>query len=1055
MEDIVAAICAVYGIGYSSYYLSNLGRHLRHVLRTAIRESQEVTEDSPLALPAPGEEAKEEENDRRPPALVTPQSEYSEVAPEQTEDYPLTPSAPGEDAEEEEIDLKTSAVVTPQPEYSEQSPEPTEDYPLTPSAPGEEAKEEEIDLKPSAVVTPQSEYSEASPEPTEDCPVTPSAPGEEAKEEEIDLKPSAVVAPQSEHSETSPEPTEDYPLPSSAPGEEAKEEEIDLKPSAVVTPQSEYSEASPEPTEDYPLPSSAPGEEAKEEEIDLKPSAVVTPQSEHSEASPEPTEDYPLPSSAPGEEAKEEEIDLKPSAVVTPQSEHSEVSPEPTEDYPLIPTPPREEAKEEEIEHKPSAVVTPQSEYSEASPEPTEDYPLIPTPPREEAKEEEIEHKPSAVVTPQSEYSEASPEPTEDYPLPSSAPGEEAKEEKNERKSSAVVTPQSEYSEASPEPTEDYPLTPSAPGEEAKEEEIERKSSAVVTPQSEYSEASPEPTEDYPVTPSAPGEEAKEEEIEHKPSAVLAPQSEHSERALLEKEQKQIALAEVPCRTQGELFPAREQEEQLRQQVEEQQENGQNIKAEPQAELPETQIPIMAMKRKHKDNMRGDEEMNLHPQRGDQQNQVSARVANTRLKNRFSCFLQNLKDQLDELQETEADVKEKEKRLEEELKIIREKCNPLRQAVEKQVEVLTSHLPASKDFWQMTGNKKPCSRYEALEQSQSEMLQLEKRSLDSLFVSSTDPAAAQQQETEEEYLELLRKTVNMENPVTKYIELENIGSGTFGEVCRAFDNARRREVAIKKINLHGLRKEELKVNELVVMRKNRNPNLVNCLDCYLLDEELWLVMEYMDGGTLSDVISQTYLSEDEMAAVSRQCLHGLDFLHINHVIHRNVKSCNILLRTDGSVKLADFDLFAQLTPEHSRQSSVACTSGCMAPEVMAGQPYGPKVDIWSLGIVGIEMVEQEVPYWNETSVWARHLTATGGTPKLRQPELFSPLLRDFLNCCLQTDEAWRCSAKQLLLVKCKGAAGETVSKGWAPPPLKSEASHEPSSSPPPVLVLFK
>uniref|UniRef100_A0A803VR46 non-specific serine/threonine protein kinase n=1 Tax=Ficedula albicollis TaxID=59894 RepID=A0A803VR46_FICAL len=855
MEDIVAAICAVYGIGYSSYYLSNLGRHLRHVLRTAIRESQEVTEDSPLALPAPGEEAKEEENDRRPPALVTPQSEYSE-APEQTEDYPLTPSAPGEDAEEEEIDLKTSAVVTPQPEYSEQSPEPTEDYPLTPSAPGEEAKEEEIDLKPSAVVTPQSEYSEASPEPTEDCPVTPSAPGEEAKEEEIDLKPSAVVAPQSEHSETS------------------------------------------------------------------------------------------------------------------------------------------------------------------------------------------------------------------------------------------------------PEPTEDYPLTPSAPGEEAKEEEIERKSSAVVTPQSEYSEASPEPTEDYPVTPSAPGEEAKEEEIEHKPSAVLAPQSEHSERALLEKEQKQIALAEVPCRTQGELFPAREQEEQLRQQVEEQQENGQNIKAEPQAELPETQIPIMAMKRKHKDNMRGDEEMNLHPQRGDQQNQVSARVANTRLKNRFSCFLQNLKDQLDELQETEADVnlhpqrgdqqnqvsarvantrlknrfscflqnlkdqldelqeteadvKEKEKRLEEELKIIREKCNPLRQAVEKQVEVLTSHLPASKDFWQMTGNKKPCSRYEALEQSQSEMLQLEKRSLDSLFVSSTDPAAAQQQETEEEYLELLRKTVNMENPVTKYIELENIGSGTFGEVCRAFDNARRREVAIKKINLHGLRKEELKVNELVVMRKNRNPNLVNCLDCYLLDEELWLVMEYMDGGTLSDVISQTYLSEDEMAAVSRQCLHGLDFLHINHVIHRNVKSCNILLRTDGSVKLADFDLFAQLTPEHSRQSSVACTSGCMAPEVMAGQPYGPKVDIWSLGIVGIEMVEQEVPYWNETSVWARHLTATGGTPKLRQPELFSPLLRDFLNCCLQTDEAWRCSAKQLLLVKCKGAAGETVSKGWAPPPLKSEASHEPSSSPPPVLVLFK
>ncbi|XP_064263163.1 serine/threonine-protein kinase PAK 3-like isoform X2 [Passer domesticus] len=83
---------------------------------------------------------------------------------------------------------------------------------------------------------------------------------------------------------------------------------------------------------------------------------------------------------------------------------------------------------------------------------------------------------------------------------------------------------------------------------------------------------------------------------------------------------------------------------------------------------------------------------------------------------------------------------------------------------------------------------------------------------------------------------------------------------------------------------------------------------------YLLGEELWLVMEYMDGGTLSNVISKSYLSEEEMAAISRECLQGLDFLHSNHVIHRDVKSSNILLRTDGSVKLADFGLSTQLTP---------------------------------------------------------------------------------------------------------------------------------------------
>ncbi|XP_053860348.1 serine/threonine-protein kinase PAK 3-like isoform X1 [Vidua macroura] len=293
-------------------------------------------------------------------------------------------------------------------------------------------------------------------------------------------------------------------------------------------------------------------------------------------------------------------------------------------------------------------------------------------------------------------------------------------------------------------------------------------------------------------------------------------------------------------------------------------------------------------------------------------------------------------------------------------------------------------------------------------------LQPEKWSRGGLFISSADPAAAQQQEIKDDSLELLRKIVNMENPMMKYTELEYIGRGTFGDVCRALDNATGEQVAIKKINLQELRKKELKVNELMLMKTNKNPNLVNCLDSYLVDGQLWLVMEYMDGGTLSDVISKTYLSEDEMAAISRECLQGLDFLHSNHVIHRDVKSSNILLRTDGSVKLADSGLFAQLTPEQSRRSSVAGISGWMAPEVVTGQPCGPKVDIWSLGIVGIEMVEREVPYWNETPVSAQLLIARGGRPKLRQPNRCSSCLRDFLSCCLQTDEARRWSAKELL-----------------------------------------
>uniref|UniRef100_UPI0023ED6D75 serine/threonine-protein kinase PAK 2-like n=1 Tax=Agelaius phoeniceus TaxID=39638 RepID=UPI0023ED6D75 len=535
------------------------------------------------------------------------------------------------------------------------------------------------------------------------------------------------------------------------------------------------------------------------------------------------------------------------------------------------------------------------------------------------------------------------------------------------------------------------------------------------------------------LAPAAPGEEAKEEqtEVDDRQPPVVTPEPGYSGAVLLEREQEQIASSEMPWQTQGELFPAREQEEQLRQQVEEPQENGQKMKAEPQAELPEAQSDIMDVKTKNKEDMGRIQEENLHQQRSDQQNQVSERVAATPLmKCPLPSPLQSIKGHMQaELQDPEASNKVREKRLEEEIKIFREKPNHLPQALE--VQVLTSHRAACEDFQQMSGNEEPQVFHEAQEQCPPEMLQVQ-------HIMGSEPAAAAaspqgslsvkpgtsslgssfvspNQETEEKYLEMLGRMVNPnDNPVKKYTEKEQIGSGSFGHVVRALNNATGGEVAIKKINLQGLRKKQLTINEIMIMKRYRSPNVVNYLDSYLLGEELWLVMEYMDGGALSDVISKTYLSEVEMAAISRECLQGLDFLHSNHVIHRDVKSDNILLRTDGSVKLADFGLSTQLTPEKNRKSVIAGTIWWMAPEMVKDQPYGPKVDVWSFGIVGIEMVDQEPPYCNQSPCTAKCLIATVGTPKLRQAKHLSPCLCDFLSCCLQTDEEQRWSAKELL-----------------------------------------
>lgn len=252
------------------------------------------------------------------------------------------------------------------------------------------------------------------------------------------------------------------------------------------------------------------------------------------------------------------------------------------------------------------------------------------------------------------------------------------------------------------------------------------------------------------------------------------------------------------------------------------------------------------------------------------------------------------------------------------------------------------------------------------------------------------------------------------DPSKLYLNLTKIGQGASGGVYTAYELGTNASVAIKQMNLEKQPKKELIINEIMVMKGSKHRNIVNFIDSYLLKGDLWVVMEYMEGGSLTDVVTHCILTEGQIGAVSRETLAGLRFLHSKGVIHRDIKSDNILLSMTGEIKLTDFGFCAQINEINLKRTTMVGTPYWMAPEVVSRKEYGPKVDIWSLGIMIIEMIEGEPPYLNETPLRALYLIATNGTPKLKEPDNMSGELQNFLDWCLTVEPEERASSLQLL-----------------------------------------
>nr|XP_057936398.1 serine/threonine-protein kinase PAK 4 isoform X1 [Doryrhamphus excisus]XP_057936399.1 serine/threonine-protein kinase PAK 4 isoform X1 [Doryrhamphus excisus]XP_057936400.1 serine/threonine-protein kinase PAK 4 isoform X1 [Doryrhamphus excisus] len=276
------------------------------------------------------------------------------------------------------------------------------------------------------------------------------------------------------------------------------------------------------------------------------------------------------------------------------------------------------------------------------------------------------------------------------------------------------------------------------------------------------------------------------------------------------------------------------------------------------------------------------------------------------------------------------------------------------------------------------------------------------------------PQREPQRVSHEQFRAALQMVVDPGDPRTYLDHYIKIGEGSTGIVCIATVKTTGKLVAVKKMDLRKQQRRELLFNEVVIMRDYHHENVVEMYNSYLVGDELWVVMEFLEGGALTDIVTHTRMNEEQIATVCLSVLKALSVLHTQGVIHRDIKSDSILLTHDGRVKLSDFGFCAQVSKEVQRRKSLVGTPYWMAPELISRLPYGPEVDIWSLGIMVIEMVDGEPPYFNEPPLKAMKMIRDNLPPKLKNLHKVSPILKGFLDRMLVRDPAQRASASELL-----------------------------------------